>query len=88
MDVEDQQPPKIKLESASTINETAQVEVAAFARLESKQRHLHYGAILLYWTFVISLLAVAGVWLFHLLTPVHWHFLPEAQRGELKTILC
>ncbi|MFN7924130.1 MAG: hypothetical protein U0Q16_28775 [Bryobacteraceae bacterium] len=58
-----------------------------FKRSERVQKHLHWGALIVFWGVLASLIAIALVLFWHMVTPATQHFLSEAQRSELKTIL-
>jgi len=84
---------QIKPESPPTESDArAQKEAMAFAnkdyeRTEATKTHFHRGGLVVFWSVLVGMLAVAAVWLLHLLTPEKMHFLSEAQQGELQSII-
>lgn len=58
------------------------------ARLDDTlRRHVHCASLIAFWFgFGVSMIGV-GVWIFHLLTPLAWHFLAETQQRELQTLV-
>lgn len=70
----------------------AEYEAIAIARGELRRdealrSHLHHCSVILLYFGVIVLLVCAGVWLYHLLTPIPWHFLTTDQRSQLQNLL-
>lgn len=70
----------------------ANLEAAAFAagklkRSDTRDKHLHYCALVFLWCALLGFLAASGVWLFHLITPISWHFLSDPQRENLQNVL-
>jgi len=83
-------------EAAPVVDDSAKAEAAAiaqqrltgrFQRSERVQKHIHYGALTVFWLVLAGLLASAGALFLHMVLPVKYHFLAEAQRSELKTVL-
>jgi hypothetical protein len=35
----------------------------------------------------LGLVSISGVWLFHMVTPVSWHWLTDEQVGHIQTLL-
>jgi hypothetical protein len=71
---------------------TAQEESLAIAsgrlrRDESKQNHFHIGGLVLFWFAIFAFICTTVVLLFQYLTPEKWHFLDDAQRAQLQTLL-
>lgn len=70
----------------------ANAEAAAFAsgklrRSETRDRHLHYCALVFLWCALLGFLAASGVWLWHIITPDKLHFLTDVERTSLQNIL-
>jgi hypothetical protein len=70
----------------------ANAEAADFAtgklkRSDTRDKHLHYCALVFMWAALVGFLFASGVWLFHLITPNSWHFLDDSQRSSLQNVL-
>lgn len=86
---------QIVLEPAPKVDENANTEAALiseqkltkFKRSEQVQTHVHWAALAFFWIAFASLTGSALLLLFHMAAPSYWHFLTEAQKSELKTVL-
>lgn len=56
-------------------------------RHEARQTHLHFGAIILFWAALATILGMGFVWIFHLIAPATWCWLPVEQQNRLQSIL-
>lgn len=70
----------------------ANAELAGFAtgklkRSDTRDKHLHYCALVFLWAALAAFLISGAVWLYHLLTPVSRHFLSDAQVQTLQSLL-
>lgn len=87
---------QITPEAAPQVDDIAKAEANDFAqqrltnrfrRSERVQKNIHYGALAVFWLVLAALVATAGVLFWHMITPEKSHFLSDAQRSELKTVL-
>lgn len=67
--------------------EAVAISAGKLRRSEAKRRHIHIAALILFWFAVGAFLVSALVWLFQELTPESWHFLSDAQKSQLQTLL-
>ena len=65
----------------------AQGRLSKHKREETVRTHIHWATLLVFWTFVMALFTISGVWLYHLVTPTRAHFLDADQLGTLETVL-
>lgn len=56
-------------------------------RHQAFRDHVNLATLVLLWLIVVALFAGIGVFAFHTLTPMCWHFLDEEQLSNLKSIL-
>ncbi len=52
-----------------------------------RQTHLFWGAVVLFWLALLSIVAIAVVWLWHLLGPSNKHWLSAEEQNGLQAIL-
>jgi len=85
-------PSQVSEEPPPQPDSAAQAESLAIAsgrlrRDESKQNHFHIGGLVLFWFAIFAFICTTAVLLFQYLTPEKWHFLDDAQRAQLQTLL-
>jgi hypothetical protein len=56
-------------------------------RREGIRDHAKWGAVTLFWIFVVLVIFSIFAFAFHLLMPVAWHWLSLDQQDKIKTIL-
>jgi len=84
--------PKIFEESpppsdASATTEALLISSGKLKRDESFRTHMHVGALILYWFAIFCMLATTSIWLFNILTPLKWHFLDDAQKSQVQSLI-
>lgn len=70
----------------------AQNEASAFAsgdlrRYDRMQDHIHIASVWALYGVAVAVMLMALVWLYHLLVPVAWQFLTDAQQNKLDNAL-
>ncbi len=56
-------------------------------RNESSRNHIHTAMLVVLWGVIGAFLVSGLTWLYHQLSPVGWHYLPDEQVAYLGTIL-
>lgn len=91
----DQAEPSVKGEPIPEPDASSHEEAAAIAsqRLTAHRRderlrtHIHCAGLIAFWFGFVASVVGVSIWVFHLLTPVTWHFLDDRQQRELQTLV-
>lgn len=56
-------------------------------RREKLRNHMGWAAIVFFWVLAIAVIMIGGCYLYHLLTPLKYHFLDESQVKTIQAML-
>jgi len=72
---------------AKAATEALLISSGKLKRDESFRTHMHVGALILFWFAIVGMIVTTSVWLFNILTPIKWHFLDEAQKSQIQSLI-
>ena len=80
----DEPPPPSDAKAAT---EALLISSGKLRRDESFRAHMHIGSLILFWFAIAGIVVTTCVWLFNVLTPTKWHFLDDAQKAQVQSLI-